>query len=73
MEVHTFHYDNKKAHDLRNAANDRNKFSIERTAPKTREIGSPYRAWNRLCTAMDRLEDTINYVNTMELGKISND
>lgn len=72
MEIHRFSFDTKKAHDLRNAINDRGKFSMERIAPKTKEIHKPYNAWDRLCAAMDRLDDTINYVNTLELGKICN-
>ena len=31
-----------------------------------------YYAWNRTCAAMDRLEDTIAYLNQLELGKRRN-
>lgn len=53
---------------MRNAVNDRQKQSIDNTY-KEKKIGGSYNAWDRTCAAMDRLEDTILYLNSMELGK----
>ena len=69
VNTHRFNFDETKARALRIAINDRQKFSIEREADGTRGIKEPYNAWLRLCATMTRLEDTINHINNMELGK----
>ena len=71
MDVYKLDFDTKKARELRNAINDRVKYSIEREATD-KEFKGTYRAWNRLCATMDRLEDTLSHINDMELGNICN-
>lgn len=68
METYKFHFNTQYAADLRDAVNDRQKQSIDNTHEEKQTKG-PYRAWNRTCAAMDRLEDTLYYLNTLELGK----
>lgn len=69
-DTYTFHFNTQYSMDLRNAINDRSKFSLE----KEHEVSNKgrrytYMAWHRICAIMDRLDDTINYINRMELGK----
>lgn len=68
MGTYRFHFNTQYAADLRDAVNDRPKQSIDNTHEE-RQTKGPYRAWNRTCAAMDRLEDTLYYLNTLELGK----
>ena len=68
MKTYRFHFNTKYATDLRNAVNDRQKQSLE-NMHEERQTKGPYRAWNRTCAAMDRLEDTLQYLNSLELGK----
>lgn len=72
MGIYTFNYDTSAARELREAINNRAKYSIEREADSTKGTGGPYRAWNRLCATMDRFQDTLAYINKMELGKLCN-
>ena len=68
MKTYRFHFNTQYAVDLRNAVNDRQKQSLENVHDEKQTRGS-YRAWNRTCAAMDRLEDTLHYLNNLELGK----
>lgn len=68
MKIFTFHFNTKYASELRDAINDRQKQSVD-NVHTDRQTGGQYYAWNRTCAAMDRLEDTINYLNQLELGK----
>lgn len=68
MKPFRFNFNTKYASELRNAVNDRRKQSIE-NVHEDRQINGSYLAWDRTCAAMDRLEDTILYLNQMELGK----
>ncbi len=68
MNTFQFNFNLKYATNLRDAVNDRVKQSIENTHKEKQTNGS-YCAWNRTCAAMDRLEDTIAYLNSIELGK----
>ena len=72
MEIYKFSFDTNAARELREAINDRAKYSIEREADKDTEIKGPYRVWYRLCATMDRLEDTLAHINRLELGNLSN-
>lgn len=69
MNIIKFNFDKAKAIDLRRAVSDRGKFSIDRNACGEKGIRGSYNAWNRLCATMTRLEDTIDHLNSMELGK----
>lgn len=51
--------------------NDRQKQSIDNVHEEKQTNGS-YCAWNRTCATMDRLEDTLNYLNSIELGNGTN-
>ncbi len=68
MTVFRFNFNTKHAIDLRNAVNDRQKQSIDNIHKEAR-IKGLYSAWDRTCAAMDRLDDTISYLNHIELGK----
>ena len=71
MKTYTFHFNTKYASELRDAVNDRRKQSIDNVHMEDQTKGQYY-AWNRTCAAMDRLEDTIAYLNQLELGKRRN-
>ncbi|MBE5732766.1 MAG: hypothetical protein E7353_07025 [Clostridiales bacterium] len=70
-KIFTFHFDLQPAHDLRAAINDKQNLSIKKEHlmldGRTKKT-VPYFAWDRICAIMDRLEDTLDYINLMELG-----
>ena len=68
FQICSFRVNIQYAVDLRDAVNDRQKQSLENVHDEKQTRGS-YRAWNRTCAAMDRLEDTLCYLNELELGK----
>lgn len=68
MKTYRFHFNTEYASNLRDAVNDRQKQSLDNVHEEKGTKG-PYRAWNRTCAAMDRLEDTLRYLNGLELGK----
>lgn len=68
MGIYKFSFDMDTAKALRKAINDRVKYSIELEAEQDAGIKGTYRAWDRLCATMDRLEDTLAHINKMELG-----
>ena len=71
MKTYRFNFNTQYAADLRDAVNDRQKQSIANVHEEKQTKG-PYFAWDRTCAAMDRLEDTLHYLNTLELGKDKN-
>lgn len=68
MKTYRFHFNTQYAAELRDAVNDRRKQSIDNEHSE-KQIPGTYCAWDRTCAAMDRLEDTIHYLNNLELGK----
>lgn len=68
MKTYRFHFNMQYAADLRNAVNDRQKQSIDNIHVEKQTQGE-YCAWDRTCAAMDRLEDTLLYLNSLELGR----
>lgn len=68
METFRFQFNTEYARSLRDAVNDRRKQSIDNIHAE-KQIKGPYCAWDRTCAAMDRLEDTLDYLNDVELGK----
>lgn len=66
MGTFRFHFSTQYAVDLRDAVNDRQKHSIDHKH-KEKNL-KEYYAWDRTCAAMDRIDDTIHYLNSMELG-----
>ena len=68
METFRFHFNTQYAADLRDAVNDRQKHSID-NVHEDKQTNGKYYAWDRTCAAMDRLEDTLAYLNSIELGK----
>ena len=68
METFRFQFNTEYARSLRDAVNDRRKQSIDNMHAE-KQIKGPYCAWDRTCAAMDRLEDTLDYLNDVELGK----
>lgn len=70
MKTFHFHFNTEYAEKLRDAVNDRHKQSIDvnHTVQTRKNVTEKYFAWNRICAIMDRLEDTLVYLNRMELG-----
>ena len=68
MKIFRFSFNTQYAKDLRDAVLDRQKQSLE-VRHTDSGIKGDYPAWDRICTIMDRLDDTLDYLNTMELGK----
>ena len=69
MKVFRFQFNTEYARMLRDAVNDRQKQSLDNVHKDNNGSLGEYLAWNRTCAAMDRLEDTIHYLNQMELRK----
>ena len=70
-KVFTFNFDLQPAHNLRAAINEKDNLSIDKEHElhkKKVKNPIPYFAWDRICAIMDRLEDTLGYINLMELG-----
>lgn len=67
MGIYHFHYNTKYAQNLRDVINERQKFSLEKEH-KHEKYNYVYFAWDRICAIMDRLDDTLEYINGMELG-----
>ena len=70
MHRFRFHFNTQYALELREAINDRQKQSMV-NIHKDRQIKGDYFAWDRTCAAMDRLEDTLEYFNNIELDNWS--
>ena len=70
-KVFTFNFDVEPAKNLRDAINEKQNLSIEKEHEikdaKTKKF-VPYFAWDRICAIMDRVEDTLDYLNLIELG-----
>lgn len=69
-----FHLDEKIAEKLRFAINDEVELSIKneeslRGKKKTKK----YRTWNRVCALMDRIQDTVHYLNSLVIENSSSD
>ena len=67
MNTFRFNYDIRLANQLRDAVNEKQNISIDKES-NLKGVGR-YFAWDRICAIMDRLEDTINHINGLELGK----
>lgn len=68
------HFDVSFVQKLREAINKYQNLSIEKKDEYIRK-GKPvvYDAWDRICTILDRLEDTIDYLNKLKLGPKEHD
>ena len=70
-KIFTFKFDVEPAKNLRDAINEKQNLSIEKEHEikdaKTKKF-VPYFAWDRICAIMDRIEDTLDYLNLVELG-----
>lgn len=66
MTTFEFHFDTELSHKLRDAVNDKQNLSIDKTS-NAKDIGN-YFAWDRICAIMDRIDDTIIHLNSMKLG-----
>lgn len=71
MNKYKFHFNIQYARDLRDAVNDRQKQSVN-NVHRDKQITGDYLAWDRICAAMDRLEDTLIYLNYIEIGGYEN-
>ena len=61
-----FKYDVNIGRKLRDKVNEKINFIIKKEC-KTGDAS--YDAWNRICVCMDRIDDTVDYLNLIELGK----
>lgn len=71
MKTFRFHFNTEYAKKLRDAVNDQQKQSIDNVHTEKQAHGAYY-AWDRTCAAIDRLGDTLDYLNHLELGKNKN-
>ena len=69
MLTFTFAYNTDYLRALRDTINEERNLSCEKTGTMQKQI---YPAWNRICAIMDRLDDTVNYINGMVLGECHN-
>ncbi len=67
MKTFRFNFNTELPHQLRVAVNEKQDISTKKEAAFGKN-GKTYLAWDRICTIMDRLEDTIDYINSLELG-----
>lgn len=66
-KIYTFNFDTKILKKLREVVNERQQVSLEKKhIIKNRKV--EYFAWDRICVIMDRLDDTVEYINSMKLG-----
>lgn len=67
---YTFNFDTNSLKELRATICEKIDVSIKKTdtLKKSKKFKN-YKAWDRICVIMDRLEDTIDYLNTMTLGR----
>ena len=66
-----FNYDLQILTDLRGAMNDNIFLSINKIDRLNNSLY--YQAWGRMCVAMDRLDDTMQYINSLTLCKKRSD
>lgn len=66
MDTFRFNFNTNDITDLREAVNERHKQSMD-NVHSDKDLKN-YFAWDRTCAAMTRLEDTVNYLNHIELG-----
>ncbi len=63
----TFNYDLQCITDLRKAMNENTFFAINKIDKHKENFY--YQSWGRMCAAMDRIEDTMSYINSMSIGE----
>ena len=65
-----FNFDVSVARKFRDAVNDHVHNVINKASNKINKFDNHrFQAWNQLCVAMDRIEFTLDYINTLELGR----
>ena len=70
MEKIKFHFNTDLPNELRYVVNEKQNLSLDKEG-HLKGIGK-YLAWDRICAIMDRIEDTINHLNAIELGDNDN-
>lgn len=68
MAIFRFHFDTDLPCQLRDVVNEKLDLSIKKEHVLEKEKAR-YFAWDRICVIMDRLEDTISHINSLELGR----
>lgn len=63
----TFNYNLQVLTDLRGAMNENTFLAINKTNKHKEKFY--YQSWGRMCAAMDRIDDTVRYINTLMIGK----
>ena len=66
QHVFEFNFDLQVLEKLREAMNENSFFAINREVDAKRY---KYFAWGHICAAMDRLDDTMEHINTLKLGE----
>lgn len=69
LNTYKFSFNTSYISKLREAINDRLQVSIEKQHSMGENKQGTYFAWDRICVILDRISDTIDYINEMELGK----
>lgn len=67
MKTFHFNFDTDILSQLRGAVNEKQNLSLKKE-DVLKNSGETYFAWDRICAIMDRLDDTINHINSLELG-----
>lgn len=70
LKTYRFNFDIEPSRRLRDAVNDKQNLSIEKEST-LKDIGG-YLAWDRICAIMDRIDDIITHLNSLELGNDKN-
>lgn len=68
-KIYKFNFDIELVEKLREVVNDKLDFTFKAEhIPNDLRLSESFLSWNRICAILDRLEDTINYLNSIELG-----
>lgn len=67
--VFKFNFDLQTVTDLRVAMNENTFLALNKVNHLPTKPAVPYQSWGRMCAAMDRIEDTMQYINNLILGE----
>lgn len=67
-KIYTFNFNTDNLAFLRNAVTEKENVSLNKTR-FSREYNQHYFVWDQLCAIMDRLDDTVDYINMLQIGK----
>lgn len=67
MPINKVFLDDRIGEKLRRTVNDDVDFSIRHQRTRANHDPHLYPAWNRICALMDRIQDTAEHINNIEL------